>query len=82
MKTTIELPDALLDEARRVARERGCTLKALMEAGLRQVIEAESKPRTPFKLKTHHFKGNGLQPEVADADWSEIRRMVYEGRGG
>ncbi len=82
MKTTIELPDALMEEARRVANERGCTLKALMEAGLRRVIEEQPASRRPFKWRRRHVDGEGLHPELADADWSEIRTLIYEGRGG
>ena len=82
MKTTIDIPDALMDEARRVARKRGVTLKVLVETALRQVIEAEQHPREPFRLRKHPFRGEGLHPDLAEDDWSEIRRRAYEGRGG
>ena len=38
MKTTIELADPLLDEARRRAQRDGTPLRALVEQGLRPVI--------------------------------------------
>ena len=78
MKTTVELPDALLEEAKRFAAQQGLTLKHLMEVGLRQVISAR-KPRKPFRLRKHTVGGNGL---VEDLAWSEIRERIYEGRGG
>ena len=40
MKTTIELPDALIEQARRVAQQEGATLRALVEEGLQRSLEA------------------------------------------
>jgi hypothetical protein len=81
MKTTIEISDALLREARKVAAREGVTLRALVERGLHRVI-AETKQRPPFRMRDGSFKGNGLQPEVRDLSWEQLRDMSYEGRGG
>ena len=81
MKTTIEISDPLLNEARRLAARHGTTLRALVEQGLRRVLE-ESKGAKAFKLRDGSFKGKGLQPEFANSGWDEIRRAIYEGRGG
>ncbi len=81
MKTTIEIPNSLLEEARKLASQEGTTVRALVETGLRRVL-AERKKRGTFKLRNASFKGNGLQPGVADASWERIREMAYEGRGG
>lgn len=81
MKTTVEIPDALLEEARRLATREGTTVRALMEEGLRRVI-AERERRGAFRLRKASFKGDGLQPHVADSPWERIRDMAYEGRGG
>ena len=81
MKTTIELPDSLFDEARRLARRERTTLKALMQEGLRRII-LERKRRRGFRLRRVTFKGKGLQPDLASASWEKIREMSYEGRGG
>ncbi len=78
MKTTVELPDALLEEAKRFAAQQGLTLKQLFEMGLRQTIAAQ-KPSKPFRLRKHTVGGNGL---VEDLEWPEIRERIYEGRGG
>ena len=48
MKTTVEIPDALLREAKNYAARRGMTLKEVLETGLRQVLESE-RPARPFK---------------------------------
>jgi Bacterial antitoxin of type II TA system, VapB len=80
MKTTIEISDALLREARKLAAREGVTLRALVERGLHRVI-AETK-RPPFRMRDGRFGGNGLQPEVRDLSWDQLREMSYEGRGG
>jgi hypothetical protein len=81
MKTTIHIPDALLEEARELARRQQTTLKALIEEGLRRVVEERQKP-TKFKLRDASFGGQGLQPEFSNASWEQIRAAIYEGRGG
>ena len=81
MKTTIEISDALLREARKVAAREGVTLRALVERGLHRVL-AETKQRPPFRMRDGRFGGNGLQPEVRDASFEQLLDMSYEGRGG
>lgn len=81
MKTTVEISDALLERARDLLATEKTTLRALIEEGLRRVIE-EHAERKPFKLRQASFGGRGLQPEMREADWSIIRSLAYEGRGG
>jgi hypothetical protein len=81
MKTTIQIPDSLLEEARKLAQRDRTTLKALVEQGLRQVI-ADRKRRSGFRLRKATFKGQGLNPQLAGASWEQIRELSYEGRGG
>jgi hypothetical protein len=81
MKTTVQIPDSLFEEARKLAHRERTTLKALIQDGLRRVI-AERKRRGRFKLRKATFKGTGLQPQLAGASWEKIRELSYEGRGG
>ena len=81
MKTTVEIPDTLLDEARKLAARQQTTLRVLIIEGLRRMI-AERKRAGAFRLRNATFRGNGLQPDVAAASWERIREMAYEGRGG
>jgi hypothetical protein len=81
MKTTIQIPDSLLKEARKLANEEHTTLKSLMEEGLRRIV-SERKRRGSFRLRKATFKGKGLQPHLAGATWDQIRDLSYEGRGG
>jgi hypothetical protein len=80
MKTTIQIPDGLFEEARRLARREHTTLKALVEQGLRRIL-TERKRQAGFRLRRATFKGQGLQPPVAGASWEQIRDLSYEGRG-
>jgi len=81
MKTTIEISDALLREARKVAAQEGITLRALVERGLHRVL-AETKQRPPFRMRDGSFKGEGLHPDVRDLSWDQIIEFSYGDRGG
>jgi hypothetical protein len=81
MKTTIEISDPLLREARKIAARERTTLRALVEQALRSVI-AEKKRKSTFRLRKASFKGRGLRPELADGGWDRLRDLAYEGRGG
>jgi hypothetical protein len=80
MKTTIEISDPLLRQARKLAEREGITLRALMERGLRRVV-AETRHGAPFKLRKASFKGRGLSADLRDATWDKLRDLAYEGRG-
>ncbi|MBI2317174.1 MAG: DUF2191 domain-containing protein [Betaproteobacteria bacterium] len=81
MKTTVEISDALLSEARKVARREGTTVKILIEQGLRHAV-SQRKLRRPFRLRKATFKGKGLSAEARSAGWARLRELGYEGRGG
>jgi hypothetical protein len=81
MKTTVDIPDSLFEEARKVAHRDRTTLKVLVEEGLRRII-SDRKRRKSFRLRKVTFKGNGLQSHLAGASWDQIRELSYEGRGG
>jgi len=81
MKVTIDIPDALWRDARKLAARQGIKHSALMERGIRRVL-SEAKPfkklsEEPFKLRDGSFKGNGLRPELRDVPWSMIRALSY-----
>lgn len=81
MKTTVEIPDPLAEEAKAVARREKTTLRALIETGLRQVLR-DRRRRSRFQLRDASFGGRGLQPHFREGDWQHIREAAYEGRGG
>jgi hypothetical protein len=80
MKTTLDIADPLLREARKLAAREGTTLRALVERGLRQVVAEKARGKA-FRLRKASFKGEGLRPELRDAEWEQLRDLVYEGRG-
>ena len=81
MKTTIQIPDSLFEEVRKLATKEKTTLKALVEEGLRLALAKHSR-RSVFRLRKASFKGKGLQPGLTEASWEQIREKIYEGRGG
>jgi hypothetical protein len=81
MKTTVEIADPLLEEARRLAARERTTLRALIEEGLRRIVAERKRPGV-FRLRKATFKGEGLQPAVAGSSWDRLREMACEGRGG
>lgn len=81
MKTTVHIPDSLIEEARKIAIRDKTTIKALIEEGLRKSID-NRKQESAFVLRKATFKGNGLQPNADGASWEKIREMSYEDRGG
>lgn len=66
MRTTLDLDDHLLREAKRLAAERGTTLTAVMEDALRIVVRRveQPKPRRRRKLPTTGVPGAGFMPGV------------------
>jgi CRISPR/Cas system-associated protein Csm6 len=80
MKTTVEITDSLMKQARRLAAQEHTTLRALVEEGLRRVTTERERTK-PFKLRKVSFRGKGLQPQMAGASRQQIRDAAYEGRG-
>jgi Bacterial antitoxin of type II TA system, VapB len=73
MKTTVEINDSLMIEARRLAETRGETMRSLLEEALRRLIdayEAEETAPAPFELTV--VDGDGLIEGVTPASWLEI----------
>jgi hypothetical protein len=64
MKTTVEISDPLLREARELAVREEVTLRTLVEHGLHRVV-AETKSGVPLRLRRASFKGKGCSPNSA-----------------
>lgn len=80
MKTTVDLPEALVRRAKEAAARRGTTLRALVEAGLRSVLR-ERKRGQRFELRDARVSGRGISSEFDGAGWDRIRDAAYEGHG-
>lgn len=82
MKTTVEIADAVFESARRQAAREGTTLRALIEEGLRTLLQRRRALPKGFVLRDASFQGDGLYPGVSLEDWNHVRTLIYEERGG
>ncbi len=78
MKTTIDVAQSLLDEARSVARRDGTTLRALVEEGLRAALDRRGE--RAFEYRPVTYGGTGTQPGVDLESWQQVRDVIYADR--
>ena len=79
MKTTVEIPDALLERARQHARRTGRPVRALIEEGLRHVLEA-GVARVDYRLPDRSVGVRGGPNPLEAMSWQDLRDEVYAGR--
>jgi hypothetical protein len=80
LKTTLDIADPLLREARKIALREGTTVRALVEQGLRRVIEERAR-KPAFRLRKASVTGHRVRPELADAGWDRLCDLIYDRRG-
>jgi len=78
MKTTFDIPEPLLREVQRLAKDQRTTTKSLVEEALRRLLAAQDA-RARYELPDRSVAGNGLQPEFQNAGWDTIRDAAYGG---
>lgn len=76
MKTTLEIADPLLAQAKQLAAARSTTLRQIVEEALRNLVAGGD--RRTFRLRDGSFGGKG---SVGKKTWAEIRDEIYQGRG-
>jgi hypothetical protein len=81
MKATIDIAEAMLREAKLIAAREGTTLRALVEEGLRHVIDERERQSTGFRLRDCSYGSGGGVPGVDPDDWMSIKHLV-RGAGG
>ena len=79
MKITVEIHDGLLLRARRHARETGRPLRAVIEEGLRRLLD-EPRAAKPYRLPDHRWGRPGDPWPLDDYTWPELRELIYEDR--
>lgn len=79
MKTTVEIPDALLERARRQARRSGRPVRSLIEEGLRLVLQAESA-QASYELPDRSVGVEGAPNPLDSLSWQDLRDEIYRGR--
>lgn len=81
MRTTIELSDNLLARAKKLMAKRKLTLRALVEEGLRRVLDEEQAESRRFELEDASFKGpRGFAEGMSEQDLARVLRETNEGR--
>jgi len=78
MKTTVEIADPLLEQAKAEARRRGTTLRSLIEEGLRRVIAEPTIDA--YELLDCSVSGDGPTDLWLNGTWDDKLEMIYEGR--
>jgi hypothetical protein len=75
MKTTVDIAESMLREAKTIAAREGVTLRSLVEEGLRHVIEERAEAQR-FVLRDASFTGDGGVPGVDINDWMSIKHLT------
>ncbi len=79
MKTTVVIPDPLFARAKRLAQRTGRPMRALVEEGIRLVLEADSA-RQNYRLADLSVGEQGAPNPLEDMSWQDLRGEIYGGR--
>lgn len=77
MKSTIDIPESLLQRAKLFAKKRPLTLREVACEGSESIISQEKSTSSPYTFNGKLVEGKGLHPEFKDADWAQIRAAIY-----
>ncbi len=80
MKTTVDIADALFARAKTLARRTGRPLRALVEEGLRRVLEEASEDGQRYRLPDRSVGKAGADNPLEDWSWQDLRNEIYGGR--
>jgi hypothetical protein len=69
-------------ELKQAAKEKGSTMRELIEAALRIYLDRNKADSPRYRFTNHSFKGEGVCEGVEEGAWETIRAKIYEGRGG
>ena len=76
MKTTLNIDDTVMQRLREEVPRRGTTMSALVEAGIRRILDEDPSDSPPLPpLPTWH--GGPMTVDVANRD--ELYRVMEEG---
>jgi hypothetical protein len=75
VKTTLEIQDALLERAKRHARRLGRPLRAIVEEGLRRVLE-RSAPAA-YELPDASVGNPAAVDPLEALSWQDLRGEIY-----
>lgn len=74
MRTTINLPDGLVEAAKARAAAEGRTFTSLVEEGLREVVLRADAPRPAASLPAYGTPGAGFLVDLGDREalWAAL----------
>ena len=80
MRTTMNLPDSLLESARRRAAEEGRTVTSLMEEALRELLSRPTSRAEVEPLPTDGMQVGGFLIDIDDKDalWKVLDADGYK----
>lgn len=76
VKTTIDIQDELLARAKRHAGRTGCTLRSVIEEGLRQVL-SNAGSRHSYRLPDCSVGEAGGPDALELYSWQDLRAVIY-----
>ena len=79
MKTTLDIHDDLMERAKAVSRETGRPLRALVEEGLRRVLEELATP-PQYDLPDLSVGRPGDPDPTATSSWQKLRGAIHADR--
>lgn len=76
VKTTIDINDELLRQAKKLGIETGRPLRAVVEEGLRNVLQAR-RQRPRYRLPDFSFGSEDAPDPLEKYSWPELRDIIY-----
>ena len=78
MRTSVEISDVLLGQAKRLACKCCSLLLSLVKEALPKVISTETERRDkPFKLQNITYGKGGMKSKFQNAGWVKLRNEIY-----
>ncbi|MGB0680150.1 MAG: DUF2191 domain-containing protein [Polyangiales bacterium] len=78
MKTTVEIHDVLFQRAKTLARAQNCSMRHLIEEGLRAMLQVHSRT-SRYTLPDCSVGGAGLNAEAETRyGWKGLRELAYD----
>ncbi|MXX99358.1 MAG: type II toxin-antitoxin system VapB family antitoxin [Chloroflexi bacterium] len=76
MKTTIDIDDELLRQAKNLGKMTGRPLRSVVEEGLRNVLQANSR-RPRYRLPDLSVGSESRPDPLEKYSWQELRDAIY-----
>ncbi len=76
MKTTLDIHDELFARAKQRARETGRPLRAVVEEGLRLVLEVR-EPAATYQMPDRSVGDPSARDPLENLTWDDLRREIY-----